>query len=135
MTAVTAINGEVLNAVAELRDTFPDTDVEVTPDGDGGAWITIAKVDLGPTWTPSTTWLGFHILNNYPYGDVYPHFIDAAPRLGPSGALPRVAVTTTQYQVDQRPCLQVSRRSNHWDPNHDTAAIKAAKVIDWLRQQ
>lgn len=31
------------------------------------------------------------------------------------------------------PAIQLSRRSNKWRQGEDTAAIKVAKVIQWLR--
>lgn len=125
---------EVKQSVTEVREAFPDADVEVATDGQGGAWVTVADVDLGPAWVPTASWLGFHILHNYPYSDVYPHFVDGDAQLA-AGGLPKQAVTPCTYAVDQRPALQVSRRSNRWDPNLDTAALKALKVIDWLQQQ
>jgi hypothetical protein len=39
-------------------------------------------------------------------------------------------ISTTTWQ--NRPALQLSRRSNGWNPAVDSAALKAEKVITWL---
>ena len=31
------------------------------------------------------------------------------------------------------PAIQISRRSNRWNPDRDTAALKLARVLDWIR--
>jgi hypothetical protein len=132
MTAA-ALTEEVATAVHEIERAFPAATVTVGPDADGGAWVTVDQVDLGDRWAPRSTWLGFHIASTYPYADVYPHFLDASVRLAEGGALPQAVTENATFPGRAERCLQVSRRSNRWDPTKDTAASKAAKVIEWLR--
>ena len=39
---------------------------------------------------------------------------------------------TSAGSFEDRPAIQLSRRSNHLDPATDTAALKLAKVLAWL---
>jgi hypothetical protein len=131
VTAALTIAVEVAKAIDELTASF-DAPPRVMADRDGGAWVVLDGVDLGSRWSPRTTWLGFHIASTYPYADVYPHFIDAGCKLAATGILP-AAVTPGAQMPGQGACLQISRRSNRWDPTRDSAALKALKVIAWLR--
>lgn len=131
MTDTTDLPGQLAQAVDELVATFSETRVVVTPDP-GGVWVEISEVALGGRWTPGSTWLGFHIASTYPYADVYPHFIDGSCLLA-TGGLPQAVSPNASFPPRNEPCLQISRRSNRWDPARDSAAIKALKVIDWLR--
>ena len=66
---------EVEQAVEELRARFPDTEVDAVGTGDGGAIVTIARVDPGPTYVQRETWMRFAISFQYPYADIYPLFV------------------------------------------------------------
>lgn len=136
MTPVAALAEEVTRAIDEIRGAFPAASVSATPDGSGGAWVIIDPVALGSSWSPTSTWLGFHVLHTYPYSDVYPHFIGEDVRLSTTGGLPNDGITSGhRFHANGRPCLQVSRRSNRWDARVDTAANKALKVLSWLEPQ
>lgn len=126
---------EVAKALEELGNAFSGTDVSAFADVDGGAWVTIGSVDIGDRWTPSTTWLGFHIAATYPYADVYPLFIDGSVQLSEGGSLPEAVTAGARFEGRPDTCLQVSRRSNRWNPTIDTVAIKVTKVIAWLRDR
>ena len=89
-------------------------------------------VPLGPPYVQETTWVAFLITRQYPYADVYPHFVrgdlqrvDRKP-LGPGTSL-------TSYLG--QPAIQLSRRSNRLNPGTDTALTKLEKVLFWLRTQ
>lgn len=127
-----SLSSELRDAVDELRATFPDADVRAVPDGSGGCWIIIDTVEIGVRWDPAKTWIGFHLAANYPYADVYPLFIDAACRLVESGGLPEAVTAGAAMPGVEGQCLQVSRKSNRWNPIRDTAAQKLLNVIDWL---
>lgn len=131
MNADRNLSAELRSAVDELRATFGPKNVAVTPAA-SGVWVELANVDLGTRWSPATTWLGFHIASTYPYADIYPMFVDATCRLADGGLPPAVSENATIPARAER-CLQISRRSNRWDPARDTAAAKAIKVIQWLR--
>jgi hypothetical protein len=123
----------VLAAVEELRRTFGDCAVEATPDGEGGVFVIIRDVELGSIYAQPSTWLGFRISYLHPASDVYPHYIraDLARRdgqaLGP-------CLSPTTWIFGNTLALQLSRRSNRWDPRRDTPALKALKVLAWLRE-
>lgn len=132
MSSQRTLSVELGRAISELEATFPDASIEVTADERGGAWVTVPEIHLGPRWDPPTTWMAFHLAPNYPYADVYPLFMDGACRLASDGSLPAAVTANASTPTHEEPCLQVSRRSNHWDPLRDTAAIKVIKVRDWL---
>ena len=124
------MNSEVEHAVEELSLCFGDTEVEVCPTEDGGVIVTINPVDVGPGYSPQKTWMKFAISFQYPYADIYPHFL--RPDLVRTDGQPHVnGISLTSFQG--KPALQLSRRSNHLNPEIDTAALKAIKVIEWLR--
>jgi hypothetical protein len=128
------LTSTVAQAVEEIRSTFADSSITATADADGGAWIVIDGIDLGPKWTPSRSWLAFHLAATYPYADVYPHFMDGALTLA-AGGFPDAVTPRASFPGHPEPCLQISRKSNRWNPANDTAAVKALKVIEWLRSR
>lgn len=117
-------------AIEEVRGQFSGHEVEVTLDTDG-AVVTIEDVHVGDQYEPSSTWLGFRITTAYPYADVYPHYV--GPVVRKDGAAHGQAVQRLEWQ--SRQALQLSRRSNGWNPNRDTAALKAVKVLSWFAAQ
>lgn len=121
---------EVERAVAEIRAEYSDVTVTVQEDGEGGAYITVEKVDLSDLYQEGTTWVGFRVTFQYPYADTYPHFVrpDLARRDGKALGEGMSAGTFLG-----RPAIQVSRRSNHLDPRTETALLKLQKVLQWIR--
>ena len=120
-------------AVEELRRTFWDRAVDATADGEGGVFVTIRDLEIGDIYVQASTWLGFHVSYLHPATDVYPHYVrpdltrrDGRP-LGP-------CLSATTWIFENTPALQVSRRSTRWDPRRDTPALKALKVLAWLRE-
>ncbi len=122
---------EVASAVAAVRAHFAGKPVEVVPDGGGGAAVLIDGIDVGPRYTPSTTWLGFQISAAYPCADVYPLYTGPLTRV--DGQPHGVAIQQVTWR--DRPAMQLSRRSNGWKTGVDNAALKAEKVITWLAAQ
>ncbi len=123
---------EVVEAIEEIRSSFPEAAVDLREDGEGGAVVLVDPVDPGPQYQQRATWVGFRVTFQYPYSDCYPHFVrgdlarvDGAP-LGEGTSL------TT---FEGRAAVQLSRRSNRLDPETDTAAIKLHKVLTWLRSR
>jgi hypothetical protein len=126
-----ALADEVAEAIEEIRASFADSKVTLTEDGQGGAFVVVDPVDLGPAYKEQVSWIGFQITFQYPLSDVYPHFvredlerIDGA-QLGEG--------FSKQADWQGRKAVQVSRRSNHLNPATDTAAIKLHKVLRWIR--
>jgi hypothetical protein len=66
---------EVATAIEEIKRAFPACVVEVTDDGQGGAFVCVSPIDPGDAYTQTETWVGFQITFQYPYSDVYPHFV------------------------------------------------------------
>lgn len=123
---------EISNALEQLNELFSGHRIDVQPEPDGGARVVIHDLDIGPRFVPNVTWCGFAIPFQYPRADVYPHFIDAAVKRIDGQALGQGLQPATWANA---PAIQVSRRSNRWDPTIDTAALKLIKVLDWLRSQ
>ncbi len=128
MTVLTPAVGEAIGAV---RDHFAGKPVEVTPDGAGGAIVIISDIQVGAQYAPAVTWLGFQVNAAYPASDVYPHYTGLLVRT--DGQPHGQAVQQVNWQG--REALQLSRKSNGWNPAIDTAALKAEKVIRWLATQ
>ena len=125
---MTELTDAVNTAVAAVRAHFAGKPVEVVADGAGGATVIVDHIDLGDRYTPSTTWLGFHISAAYPHADVYPHYLGRV--VWTDGQAHGDAVQ--QVDWNGRAALQLSRRSNGWNPAIDNAALKAEKVIRWF---
>ena len=123
---------EVARAVEELRTTFADTTVKADDAGDGGAYITIARVDPGAAYVQGDTWVRFAVGFQYPHADVYPLFV--RPDLARADGQPH-GEGIAQGEFEGVQALQLSRRSNRLNPATDTAALKVTKVLDWLRRQ
>jgi hypothetical protein len=122
----------VARAIAEIERGLPEVRWTIDEDGSGGAVLIGTGASLGGVWEQEETWVGFRIPFNYPYADIYPHYVrgdlhrrDRAP-LGEA-----MSVTT----FEGRPAVQLSRRSNHRVPGIETALIKLLKVLKWLRDR
>lgn len=124
---------EVEAAVAEIRQSFAGHQVDVDPEEQGGAHVVVHDLFIGERFAPSQSWVGFTINFQYPRSDVYPHFIDPNIRRADGSAFGQGISGPADWQ--NRKGIQISRRSNHWDPSRDTAALKLAKVLEWLRNQ
>lgn len=125
---MTPPNPAVAAAIDAVRAQFVDHQVEVTPDGAGGANVIIHSIEVGDRYNPSSTWLGFQVNAAYPASDVYPHYLGVVTRVDGQPHGQGVGPTTWQ----ERAALQLSRRSNGWNPAIDNAVLKAEKVIQWF---
>jgi len=121
---------EVEHAIAELRETWPESELTVKPDPQGGALVVLETVPLFPPYAQVTSWIGFLLSFQYPYADVYPHFVRGDLARSDGKALGEAMTVTT---FDGRPAIQVSRRSNRHEPEFQTAAIKLHKVLEWMK--
>jgi len=118
--------------------------VKVLEDGSGGAYVIVEGVDLGETFSPSETWIGFQIVWSCPEPDVYPHFIDASLRYVGTGATPNQHIDGNLPTTMARsgvmpgfdlPAIVVSRRSNRHNPDTDTPLTKLLRVLTFLRSR
>ena len=121
---------EVAEAVEELKRAFPSSEITVTEDGQGGAYVIVEQVQLGGKFTPPTTWMGGHITALYPYADIYPIFIDAQVRQSDGRAFE--APITLGHNFTSRAAIQVSRRNNQIQSCPQTAVAKFLKVLNFL---
>ena len=122
----------VEKAIGEIQSSFPECRVEAEPDGSGGAFVTVHGVSIGSPYSQSETWIAFQITFQYPYADVYPHFV--RPDLTRLDATP-LGEGMGVAQFRNLPAVQISRRSNRLNPATDTASLKLLKVLQWLRNR
>lgn len=127
-----ALTEPVAAAVTEIELGMPEVPWEVREDGVGGAVLIGQGAALGGIWKQPDTWIGFRIPFNYPYTDIYPHFVRGDLRRRNGGPLGEAMSTTT---FEGMPAVQLSRRSNHRVPGMETALIKLMKVLAWLRER
>lgn len=119
-------------ALEDLRGAFAGHAVEVHPEPQGGAYVLVYDLEIGQQYDPACSWVGFLITFQYPHADVYPHFL-VDPLRRTNDAPLGEGFGQTQWR--DKPVTQVSRRSNRWDPTKDTAALKLAKVLEWIRSR
>ncbi|MFG1930734.1 hypothetical protein ACGFK1_08750 [Mycobacterium sp. NPDC048908] len=133
MTA-TPVTATITEAIEEVRETFTEATVTVDSDGNGGAWVVIDSVPLGPVYVQDSSWIAFQITFPYPEADVYPHFV--RPDLSRAdGAALGAGFSVAKWGLSGDPGIQLSRRSNRLNPAVDTAATKVLKVLKWLNEQ
>lgn len=123
---------EVSKATDEVRAAFPDAVVSVREEPDGGAVVFVDPVDPGAAYQQHSTWIGFRITFQYPYSDVYPHFVRGDLARADGAALGE-GMSATNFEG--RSAVQISRKSNKLNPATDTAVIKLHKVLAWLRSR
>jgi hypothetical protein len=119
----------VATAIEQLQVQFPDSPIAVREDGEGGAYVILESIPLGPPYVQASIWIGFRITAQYPYADVYPHYVPSA--LSREDGRP-LASELQRVDFEGRPAFQISRRSNRLNPAADTAGIKLQKVLTWL---
>jgi hypothetical protein len=120
-------------AIEEIRTTFPGCALVIREDAEGGAFLIVEDAPLAGPYQQATTWVGTHILYNYPYADTYPHFVPADLRRLDGHAV-RGQGISGGHNFEGRSALQLSRRSNRFNPQLDKAAFKIQRVLKWLRE-
>lgn len=126
------MKSHVANAVDELDRAFLSSPVSSREDGQGGAYVIVEHVPIGPKYAPASTWLGGHITAQYPYADIYPLFIGADVHRVDGVAFE--APVTAGAKFEQRAALQVSRRNNHTQNYPQTAVSKFLKILHFLAE-
>lgn len=134
----------VEQAITDIERSLVGSRVRVHEDPDGGAFVIVDNVGIGPSFEPTTTWAGFHVTWSYPDADVYPHFIDAvvkyvgtgpAPNQHADGDLPTPMSRGAVMPGFDLPAIQVSRRSNRRNVATDTALQKLLRVLAFVRSR
>jgi hypothetical protein len=123
---------EVSAGIEELKKQFSTSSFAVREDGQGGAYVVMEPVTLGPRFRPADTWVGFQIPAQYPYADIYPVFIggDVARSDGKAFVVP----VTPGHRFEGRPAIQVSRRNSAARSGQQKAPAKILKVLDFLEK-
>ena len=98
-------------------------------DGQGGTLAVVDPVPLGPPYVQGDTWVGFHITHLHPQADIYPLHVRGDLRRTDGVGL---GAATSASSFDGRPSIQLSRRTNHLDPETFSALMKLDHVIAWL---
>lgn len=121
---------EVSTGIEELKNQFNSSPFTIREDEQGGAYVVMESVSLGPRYQPEITWVGFHIPAQYPYADIYPVFIgDEVRRID---GVEFVAPVTRGHVFLERPAIQVSRRSGTAQNGLQKVTAKLLKVLDFL---
>ena len=124
---------EVSSAIEELKRQFSASSFTVREDGQGGAYVVMEPVSLGPRYRPETTWVGFQIPAQYPYADIYPVFIGSETMRCDGGSF--AAPVTPGHRFEGRTAIQVSRRSGAAAQNGlQRATAKILKILDFLEK-
>lgn len=123
---------EVTVAIEELKRQFSGASVTSNEDGSGGAYVTIEPLSLSNRFTPTSTWLGFHIPPSYPYADIYPVFIGKeVSRVDGKNFEPPI---TRGHNFQGRGAIQISRRNGAAEAGLQKATTKILKVLYYLEQ-
>ncbi|HEY0512947.1 MAG TPA: hypothetical protein VGH73_13640 [Thermoanaerobaculia bacterium] len=126
----------VEQAINEIKAAFPGHTIEAVDDGQGGAFVRAGEVLFGNQYDPSCGWIAFSIGHTYPHADIYPHYLPGVlqrhdnKNLGEGFHKQQMALGPFSGAA-----TMVSRRSNRWNSGIDTAALKLAKVLDWIRSR
>lgn len=123
-----AITTAIDEAVEELEQLFGP--VEVVPDESGGAYVTVAELDLGERWSPQIVPISFQLAFNYPHAAVYPYYCPAGLQRVDGGPVPSALQTVTWRGHEM---TQISLRANRWSPVHDSAAGCLGQVLQFFR--
>src|ERR1700754_4686393 len=69
------VKAAVSQAVDEIRRAFPDRRLHTVADGQGGLWVELRGVTLGPPYVQADTFLIFLLPFTLPGSDIYPMFM------------------------------------------------------------
>jgi hypothetical protein len=131
------IKADVSRAIDEIQSAFPGVMLNIEPDTEGGAFVKAHEFDLGSQFEPTRSWSAFRITFQYPFADIYPHFFVSTLRRKDGNPLGEGFHPNNKWQHPggNEPATMVSRRSNRRDAATETAALKLAKVLDWIRSR
>jgi hypothetical protein len=123
---------EVSSGIEELKRQFYGSTLTIREDGQGGAYVLMEPVLLGPRFRPASTWIGFQIPAQYPYADIYPVFIGA--EVARVDGVPFTTPVTRGHHFEGRPAIQVSRRNSTAQSGLQRVSTKVLKVLDFLEK-
>lgn len=123
---------EVSQAIDELKRQFATSSLVVREDGQGGAYVLMEPVALGPKYRPETTWVGFQIPAQYPYADIYPVFVGG--NVVRADGVAFVVPITPGHHFEGRAAIQISRRNSAAQSGLQKAPAKILKVLDFMEK-
>jgi hypothetical protein len=123
---------EVSQAIDELKRQFATSSLVVREDGQGGAYVVMEPVALGPKYRPETTWVGFQIPAQYPYADIYPVFVGG--NVVRADGVAFVVPITLGHHFEGRAAIQISRRNSAAQSGLQKAPAKILKVLDFMEK-
>lgn len=130
------MNDTVQQAVEEIRNAYHGHALDVLPDDEGGAFVKVHDLLLGEQYQPMRSWMAFRITFQYPFADIYPHYCVANLARKDGRLLGEgFSQNTWKSPAVEEAATMISRRSNHRDASIDTAALKLAKVLDWIKNK
>lgn len=132
------VKSAVQAALSELKRVYGDDQVLAFPDGQGGAWAELIEVELGNPYLQPSTFLVFLLPFNLPGADIYPMFVRSDLSRCDGAALGEGMQQTTLSwpgEPQQRPVVQISRRTKGGAFAAQTAVQKVEKVLEWLRNR
>lgn len=127
------VTAEVRAAIEDIVRDFEPTEIEVSPDGQGGARVRFGPVSLGKQYKQRETWMGGHLTAQIPYADVYPVFVRGDLERNDGKQLVRPLTSGHSYMGVS--AVQASRRSNNRDASIETPKLKFKKVLEWVNSQ
>jgi hypothetical protein len=130
------MNDTVQQAVEEIRNAYRGHSLDVSPDDEGGAFVKVHDLPLGEQYQPGSSWVAFRITFQYPFADVYPHYCVANLTRKDGRALGSgFSQNIWKSPAGDEAATMISRRSNQLNAATDTAALKLAKILDWIKHQ
>lgn len=130
------MNDTVQHAVEEIRNAYRGHALDVLPDDEGGAFVKVHDLLLGEQYQPARSWVAFRITFQCPFADVYPHYCVANLARNDGRALGEgFSQNTWKSPAGDEVATMLSRRSNQLNAVTDTAALKLAKVLDWIKSR
>lgn len=130
------MNDTVQHAVEEIRNAYSGHAPDVLPDDEGGAFVKVYDLLLGEQYQTARSWVAFRITFQYPFADIYPHYCMA--NLARKDGRPLgegFSQNTWKSPAGDESATMISRRSNQLNAATDTAALKLAKILDWIRSK
>jgi hypothetical protein len=118
---------DVAAAIADLAHEFGVTEVEST--GDGGAYVKLNEIEIGPRWQPTHAELSFLVPFNFPYAYIYPFYTDQVLTRADGGDQPN-ALQRVNWRG--RDVTQISLRPNRWQPQYESASSLVYLVQHWF---
>ncbi len=125
-------------AIEGLDAQYGCEKVHPYPDGQGGAWVTIDEVELGPPYGQPDTTVICLLPFNLPNADVYPIFVRTDLSRAdnqPLGEGFQQTAVQLPGEPTPRQATQVSRRTRNGQFTDQTATLKIEKVLAWIRGQ